>query len=107
MRIDVDNWDPSYGASFAAGEGPQTESSAKVETGVELPATAWRAMEAPAAGSAPDLVLLVEGVQRIDTRVWITDEDGETHLGLAAAFAPGEVRCDLRVAQATLAASRI
>jgi hypothetical protein len=106
MRIDVDAWDPSYGTAFDAGGGPQAESSAQVEVGVELPATAWKAIDPPRA-AAPEVVLLVDGVQRIDTRVWITDDGGETHLGLAASYAAGVVRCDLARGAAELATSRI
>jgi hypothetical protein len=106
MRFDVDAWDPSYGTAFEA-DGPQTESSAKIEAGVELPPAAWHAIEAPATIAPPDVVLLVDGVQRIDTRVWITDDEGETHLGLAASFAAGVVRCDLRRGVAELAGARV
>jgi hypothetical protein len=106
MRIDVDAWDPSYGTAFDAGGGPQAESSAQVEVGVELPATAWKAIDPPRA-AAPDIVLLVDGVQRIDTRVWITDDASETHLGLAASYAAGVVRCDLGRGAAELATARI
>ncbi len=108
MRFDIDAWDPSYGTAFeAGGDGPQAESSAKVEAGVELPPSAWHAIEAPATVAPPDVVLLVDGVQRIDTRVWVTDDDGLTHLGLAASYAAGVVRCDLRRGVAELADARI
>jgi hypothetical protein len=106
MRFDIDAWDPSYGTAYEA-DGPQTESSAKVETGVELPPAAWHAIEAPPGVGPPDVVLLVDGVQRIDTRVWVTDDDGLTHLGLAASFAAGVVRCDLRRGAAELAGARV
>jgi uncharacterized protein len=107
MRIDVDAWDPSYGTAFEAGDGPQAESSAKVEVGVELPAAAWHAIAAPDTLTPPDVVLLVDGVQRIDTRVWVTDDEGVTHLGLAASYAAGVVCCDLRRGIAELANTRI
>jgi hypothetical protein len=106
MRFDIDQWDPSYGSGFEA-DGPQGESSAQVEPGVELPAAAWRPLDPPAGVAPPDVVLLVDGVQRIDTRVWITDDEEETHLGLAASYAAGVVRCDLRRGAAELAGSRI
>src|SRR3954447_3980530 len=106
MRIDVDAWDPSYGTAFGA-DGPQAESSAKIEAGVELPPAAWHAIEAPPTVAPPDVVLLVDGVQRIDTRIWVTDDDGETHLGLAASYAAGVVRCDLRRGVAELAGAQV
>jgi hypothetical protein len=108
MRVDIDAWDPSYGTSFeAGGDGPQAESSAQVEVGVELPARSWEPVDPSPTVVAPDVVLLVDGVQRIDTRVWITDDAGETHLGLAASYAAGVVRCDLAGGSARLATARI
>src|SRR5262249_38168665 len=106
MRVDVDAWDPSYGTAFEAG-GPRAQSSGRVETDVELPAKAWRAIETPSTVAPPDVVLLIDGVQRIDARVWVTDDDGQTHLGLAASYAAGVVRCDLRRGAAQLATTRI
>lgn len=107
MRIDVDTWDPSFGTSFEAGDGPQAPSTAQVEPAVELPPAAWRGLDAPPTVSAPDVVLLVDGVQRVDTRVWITDDDGETYLGLAASYAAGVVRCDLKAGASVVAGARI
>jgi hypothetical protein len=107
MRVDIDQWDPSYGTAFEADGGPQAQSSAQVEPAVELPPNAWRAIDAPTTVTPPDVVLLVDGVQRIDTRAWITDDEGETHLGLAASYAAGVVHCDLRRGVAELATARI
>jgi hypothetical protein len=107
VRVDVDAWDPSYGTGFEAADGPQGESSAQVATDVELPAKAWQPIETHGGVVPPDVVLLVDGVQRIDTRIWITDDDDETHLGLAASYAAGVVRCDLGRGAAELAATRI
>jgi hypothetical protein len=110
MRLHVDAWDPAYGTGFypdAEGAGPGGQSSAKVTADVELPAAAWRPLEPPASGHLPDLVLLVDGVRRVDARVWIVDDDGVTHPGLAASYAAGVVRCDLRRGAAEVAAARI
>jgi uncharacterized protein len=51
---------------------------------------------------APDVVLLVDGVRRIDATLWTDEGDGVSHPGLAASYAAGVVRCDLRSGRAEL-----
>lgn len=98
MRWHVDAWDPAYGTGLDpdAGAGPAAESSAQLDVDVEVPAPAWRPLPAPADLRAPDLVLLVDGVRRIDARVWTEEDDGSSYAGIAASYAAGVVRCDLR-----------
>jgi hypothetical protein len=84
VKFHVDAWDPSYGVAFEAADGPQAQSSAQIQPDVELPAKAWRAVDAPAGLRPPGTVLVVDGVQRIDARVWATDDDGVTHPGIGA-----------------------
>ncbi|WP_426510832.1 hypothetical protein ACPPVO_09410 [Dactylosporangium sp. McL0621] len=108
MKLFVDAWDPGYGQSFEAGEsGPQAPSTAQVEPGVELPADAWRPVDPPPGLAPPATVLIVDGVQRIDARVWITDDEGATHPGIAASYAAGVVRCELDRGAAQIATARI
>lgn len=103
-RIYVDAWDPAYGASFdAPTDGPVTQSSAKVEADVELPPEAWGPVPAPPGIRPPDVVLLVDGVRRNDATVWIAESDSASYAGLAASYAAGVVRCDLRRGAAVLA----
>jgi len=101
----IDNWDPAYGASFEAA--PASQSTAQINTDVELPAAAWRPLTAPPTVRAPDVVLLVDGVRRIDATLWTREEDGTSHPGLAASYAAGVVRCDLRAGAATLAGTLV
>lgn len=109
MRWFVDNWDPSYGTSFDGdgGSGPTARSSAEVDVGVELPAAGWEPRVAPADLCTPDVVLLVDGVRRNDAGLWTAEEDGTSYPGLAASYAAGVVRCDLRQGVAGLAAARV
>src|SRR6266516_5551334 len=113
MRIDVDAWDPAYGTGFdpadagGSGPGPRAESSVKLGADVETPAAAWQPLLPPGDVRAPGTVLLVDGVRRIDAGLWVTGDDGETHRGLAASYAAGVVRCDLRRGAAEVAAARI
>jgi hypothetical protein len=103
IRWHVDAWSPAYGSSFEQDDaGPSAESSAQVQTDVEVPDEAWQAKTPPADLRAPDIVLLVDGVRRIDATLWTDEGYGVSHPGLAASYAAGVVRCDLRGGQAEL-----
>ena len=87
MRFSVDPWDPSYGGSVETDLDP---SEVVVNPDIEVAADAWGPIE-PAAPAAPE-VLFVDGVRRIDARVWITDDDGVSEPGVCASYAAGVVR---------------
>ena len=70
MRFSVDGWDPGYGASLEL-DGELGESTARVETGVEVPAGRWRPVDPVADGPLPDALLFVDGVRRVEARVWV------------------------------------
>jgi hypothetical protein len=108
-RFFVDAWDPGYGSAFEPADGgaPAAQSTAQLDVDVELEADAWRPLAPPADQRAPDVVLLVDGVRRNDARVWTEEDDGASYAGLAASYAAGTVRCDLRRGAAELVASRI
>lgn len=100
----VDAWDPSYAAAVDAdGDGPGQESAAVLDPDVELPAAAWTPLPAPPDLRPPPTVLLVDGVRRVDARVWTAEPDGTSYPGLAASYAAGVVHCDLRAGVAMLA----
>lgn len=106
----VDAWDPSYGSSFEGGgdgDGPASASSAQVDTDVEVPAAKWAPLDVPAGVRCPDVVLLVDGVRRNDAGLWTAEEDGQSFAGLAASYAAGVVRCDLRRGVAELAGAHV
>jgi hypothetical protein len=105
----VDAWDPSYGASFEGdgGDGPASPSSAQVETDVEVPTAEWAPIDVHPGVRCPDVVLLVDGVRRNDAGLWTAEEDGNSYAGLAASYAAGVVRCDLRNGVAELAGARV
>jgi hypothetical protein len=107
MRLFVEAWDPSYGAGVESAEFANGASSeAEIQCDVEREPAVWEPMSPPPDVRAPDVVLLVDGVRRIDARVWIGD-DAEVHPGLAASFAAGVVRCDLRRGAAEVAIARV
>jgi len=106
MRYTVDGWDPAYGASQELEEYLQ-ESTAEVAVDVELPARDWHAIGARADSRSPGAMLFVDGVRRIEARVWIAspeDEEGAASpataatVALCASYAAGVVCCSGRQA---------
>ncbi|MBW3603227.1 MAG: hypothetical protein KY434_11100 [Actinobacteria bacterium] len=100
MRFAVDTWAPDYGSALDAAALEPAASEPNLD--VEVPVADWtpqRPRDAPA-----PRVLFVDGVRRIDARVWISGDDGRTSLGVAASYAAGVVGCDGR---ARLLAARV
>ena len=92
MRFAVETWAPEYGTPVDAAV--LDESDAPVDLAVERDAGAWAPVDPGGVASAP-VALFVDGVQRIDARVWITD-DAVSRSGVCASWAAGVVRCDGR-----------
>ena len=98
MRFTVDGWDPAYGTSLEL-EDDLEESTAVVDVNVELPADRWQAIDPDAGCPAPEALLFVDGVRRVEARVWIdenSDGDGqatEASAALCASYAAGVVCC--------------
>jgi hypothetical protein len=88
----VDPWDPGYGVA-RGDELDGRESSARLDLDIELPASSWRPLS-PADGPLPGSVLFLDGVRRIDARVWVHEEGPEPLPGIIASLAAGLVRCD-------------
>ena len=44
----------------------------------------------------PPVVVFVDGVRRVEARVWVTGDDGDSHPGICASYAAGAVCCDER-----------
>jgi hypothetical protein len=109
VRLYLDPWSPTYGSAMESAEdGPSASSSAELDTDVEVPAADWHPMVTPAGLEMPDVVLFVDGVRRIDAHLWLeTDDKPYPNPVLAASYAAGVVRCDLRNGVADLAAKRV
>jgi hypothetical protein len=92
VRFAVETWAPDYGPPV--GDAVLGDSAATVELAAEVPPADWQPIDPtrPPARRA----LFVDGVQRIDARVWVTDDDGISHLGVCASWAAGVVCCDDR-----------
>jgi hypothetical protein len=91
MRFFVDPWDPAYGASL---ETEMTTTPADVTVDIERPAHEWAPIPPDPAAAAPDCVVFVDGVRRLEARTWIDDPGGSAQAGIFASYAAGAVRCD-------------
>ena len=93
MRFSVDPWDPTYGSALELDLEP---SRGDVNVDLELAAADWRPVPISAARRSPETVLFVDGVRRVEARVWIdsADADGEASAGICASYAAGVVACD-------------
>ncbi len=87
MRFAIDPWDPSYGGAV---DGPGTDdTTATVNLSVERDPASWSPITPDPASHVP--VIFVDGVRRVEARLWI---EGETDgIGLCASWAAGAVRC--------------
>src|SRR2546423_140218 len=90
MRFAVDGWQPDYGSGVEVGALAPSEVETQID--IEVPIDQWgpRPVNVPPARQ----VFFVDGVRRVEARVWITEPDGTLHVGLAASYAAGVVRCD-------------
>jgi hypothetical protein len=91
----VDPWDPSYGQSVEGDTGlggseGGGDDKVKVTFDVETPITEWAPVSV---APAPDDLTLVfiDGVRRVDARVWLRDGEGKPHPAIAASWAAGAV----------------
>jgi len=93
VSFSVDPWDPSYGIAFGeemTGD-PLHESSAELNLDLELPAERWRPVTADSGLPVPRTLLFLDGVRRIDARVWVHGADPQPSPGIAASYAAGLV----------------
>lgn len=89
MRFSVESWAPEYG--IAADQDALEEAADTVDPTIERPLDQWEGI-APVPCAVPERILFVDGVRRIDARVWI--HDGErAHVGVCASVAAGAVEC--------------
>jgi hypothetical protein len=88
----VDPWDPGYGVA-RGDELDGRESTATLDLDLEMPASRWAPMS-PRGGPLPGSVLFLDGVRRIDARIWVHGEDPEPQPGVVASLAAGLVSCD-------------
>jgi hypothetical protein len=89
----IDPWDPSYGVAVGD-EIDGRESTAKLALGIELPADEWRPIAVDNDVRRPSSLLFLDGVRRIDARLWVHGADPQPTPGLVASLAAGLVCCN-------------
>ena len=94
MKFTVDPWDPAYGSSVEQ-EAPQSEAAVVVD--IECAPEAWGPRVPPAGTAPPDAVVFVDGVRRLEARLWVDVAGGNDAIaGIFASYAAGAIRCDGR-----------
>jgi hypothetical protein len=96
MRLAVDAWAPGFAPAAPAVSDLQ-QSGGPVDVGREVVASDWAPRRPPAEVAPATDVRFVDGVRRIDARVWVT-EDGDggqpptTRPAIAVSYGAGTVR---------------
>ncbi|MET0325533.1 MAG: hypothetical protein ABW219_09945 [Ilumatobacteraceae bacterium] len=97
MRFSVESWSPEYGSAI---EGEALDDvSEHVDATIERALADWGPITPPAS-PRPDRILFVDGVRRVDARLWIHDGD-RAHPGICASVAAGVVECVATAATVT------
>ena len=96
MRLAIDTWAPSFGPAASPGEDLEP-ASGPVEVHHEVHADDWSPRRASSTTAVLDDVRFVDGVRRIDARVWAwTDGDGgeppRSRSAIAVSYGAGVVR---------------
>lgn len=89
----VDPWDPGYGVALGA-DVDGRESTARLYLDLELPVDRWRPVAPDCGPALPSSVLFLDGVRRIDARVWVHGPQPQPAPGIAASLAAGLLCCD-------------
>ena len=89
----IEGWSPEFGSPVETDK--EDIPAAQVDAGAELPPEEWRPLAAAADAPTPARVYFVDGVRRIEARVWMS-HGGEPSLGICASYGAGVVRCGRR-----------
>ena len=101
MRFFVESWAPEYGTPA---EDVMAASTTDVEVHHEVAADRWAPLAPDPATAVPDCIVFVDGVRRVDARVWVDGGADGLRQGVCATYAAGAVRCNGR---AELAGPRV
>ncbi len=89
MKFAVESWDPDYGTG---GDTDALDASTDVvNPDVEIESATWHPIT-PGSTATPGTIWFVDGVRRIDARIWVT-HDGLVLPGSCATVAAGAVAC--------------
>jgi hypothetical protein len=90
VRFSVESWSPEYGSPLDVDGGELAEAVVNAE--IEVALAEW-APVVPGAESRVRRVKFVDGIRRVDARIWIATDEG-VHAGICASYAAGIARCD-------------
>ncbi len=103
MRFAVESWDPAYGV--AADETALIEREDPVDVSVETSPDTWAPVR-PSPLGRPESLAFIDGVRRIDARIWVGADEGlPARPGVCATVAAGAVVC--RPGGASLVAAEV
>lgn len=102
MRFSVETWAPEYGGGPDPAE--MVPATGRVDATVERELADWAPIEPRRDGPEPEAIRFVDGVRRIDARVWIGDRNG-SRPGVCATVAAGVVEC--RAGRAAMTGCRV
>jgi hypothetical protein len=91
-RFAVEAWAPDYGS--VADEAALTQSEVPTDLDVEVVEAQWAPRHPPPSTPAPSSIVFVDGVRRVDARVWLAADDGTHVQGICASYAAGAVRSE-------------
>jgi hypothetical protein len=92
VQFAVEAWDPSYGSS--SDEAVLERGETPVDASIEVPENAWEPRRPAPATRVASSVLFVDGVLRVEARVWVRDDAAsQDQPGLCGSYAAGAVRC--------------
>lgn len=89
-RFTVESWAPEFGSPFDA-DTQQDTHKPQVDVAVEMAPAAWQPI--PVRTDRARTAMFVDGVRRLDARVWVEEPDG-VKLAICASYAAGAVRCN-------------
>lgn len=91
MDFAVEPWAPEYGSPVKA---PDVDLEIRVNLNVEQPAEDWKPITPPPrAGDAIEQIAFIDGVRRVDARIWIKNPNGDSCQGICATWAAGATVC--------------
>ena len=91
MRLVVDSWDPDFGTPDGAGF---EDAKVALNLDIEVPLELWAPRSPAAQTPIPTCVVFIDGVRRVEARVWVSgDGSAPNEPGLAASWGAGAVCC--------------
>jgi len=102
----LEPWNPHYGSPADLSD--ERGSKAEVDPGVEIVPEEWHPIGVEPTLALPELVHFVDGVRRIDGRLnWEPPDSPYRKPLIAASYAAGAIRCDLRAGRAELVGEKV